>query len=131
MAREMTDDLTSLVKKVDEKLQADDKLRAFVVINSDQSDSLEDSIKETAKKNSLKKIPITLFESASGPPKYKLHKDAQVTVMMWVGGKVKVNHAFRSGEFNSNSIDKVLEDIPKLLEKNDEKKPETKKKAAA
>jgi len=59
---------------------------------------------------------LRLPEDADGPPAYKLAKDADVTVMLFVKQKVVANFAFRSGEFNDKAVDAVLKSVPKLFE---------------
>ena len=50
-----------------------------------------------------------------GPTKYKIDEKASVTVMMWVEGNVKVNHAFADGDLSDAAIAKVIEDTAKIL----------------
>ena len=85
-------------------------------------------LKEFAKKHKLKNTPVTIFDGVAGPPKYKISKDADVTVMMWVGQKVKANHAFENGKLNKSSIKKVLADTSKILSADAGKKPKKQKK---
>ena len=47
-------------------------------------------------------------------PDYEIAKDADVTVLMWNGHKVKVNHAFK-GELTEEDIRAIVADIPKVL----------------
>ena len=72
-------------------------------------------IKKVAKENGLKKVPITVFEGEAGPSGYKIAKDADVTVMMWVNSEVKVNHSYAKGEMCSECVKTVVADIPKIL----------------
>ena len=118
--RKITGDLTSLVKKIDEIVQKNKKrkMAAYVVLLSDSPDADEKKLKELAKKEKISKnVPLTVFEGVSGPESYKVAKDAEVTVMMWVGRQrnVKVNHAFRAGELKKASINKIVADTAKIL----------------
>jgi len=116
--REITDNLTSLVKQIDEKIDAnsDKKMAGFVVLLTDDPDASEPKLKELAKKHNLEKTPLTVFEGLAGPEPYKIAKEADVTVMMWVGGEVKVNHVFQKGQLNKAAISKVVKDTAKILE---------------
>jgi CTP:molybdopterin cytidylyltransferase MocA len=116
--REITDNLTSLVKKI-EKVVADNgdkKMAAFVVHLTDDPDASEETLKKLAEKNKIVKTPLTNFDGLAGPPVYKIAEKADVTVMMWVGGKVKVNHALTKGELTEKKIAEIVADTAKILE---------------
>ncbi|MBW3542934.1 MAG: hypothetical protein KY476_21950 [Planctomycetes bacterium] len=118
-AREMTDDLASLVKKIDKQIaeHEDKQLKSFVVLLTDDPDATEEKLTETAKKHGISEnVPLTLFDGTAGPPKYKIAEDADVTVLLWTKQEVKANHAFKKGEFNAKAVDKVMADLPKILE---------------
>ena len=61
--------------------------------------------------------PVGAFEDADGPPSYKLHKDADVTVMLFTKQKVVANFAFRAGELTDKRIDEIVKAVPRLFEK--------------
>ena len=116
--REITDNLTSLVKKI-EKIVADNekkKMAAFVVHLTDDPDASEATLKALAKKHKIEKTPLTNFDGLAGPPVYNIAKEADVTVMMWVGGTVKVNFALRKGELTKKKIDEIVAATAKILE---------------
>jgi len=117
-AREITDNLTSLVKQIDEKVVANDdkKMAAFIVLLTDDPDAVEAKLKELAEKQKIEKTPLTVFDGPAGPPNYKIAKTADVTVMMWVGGKVKVNRVYAKGELDKAAIDKIVTDTATILE---------------
>lgn len=117
-AREITDNLASLVRKVDEQVgkHKDDKLSSFVVVLTDDPDKIESKLKELAEKHDIEDVPLTLFDGDAGPPSYKIAKDADVTVLLWRKTEVKANHAFSKGELDEKAIDKIIADIPKILE---------------
>ncbi len=117
LTREITDNLTSLVKKI-EKVVADNqkkKMAAFVVHLTDDPDASEAALKALAKKHKIKKTPLTNFDGLAGPPVYNIAKDADVTVMMWVGGKVKVNFALKKGELTKKKVDEIVAQTAKIL----------------
>ena len=69
-----------------------------------------------AKEQGLKKVPVGGFEDVDGPPAYKLHADADVTVLLFVKEKVVANHTFRAGELTDEKAKEVLKGLPKLFE---------------
>ncbi len=109
-ARTFTDDLASLVKQIDETVTAhqDQKLSAFVVFLTDDSDATEPQIKQLADSSGIGQTPLTMFESISGPPAYKIAQDADVTVMLWRNKRVRNNFAFREGELNADHIKEIV-----------------------
>src|SRR5882724_9076608 len=97
-AREVTDSLTSLVKKLDAATPThkSDKIGSFVVFCTD-SESLEKQLKELAEKEKLTNIVLSI-DNPSGPAKYKVAKDADVTVVLYNKRKAETNYAFKKGE---------------------------------
>lgn len=116
-AREITDDLASLVKKVDEQVAKNSSkdMQAFVVILAEDADAAAPKLEKLAKDKGIK-IPLTIFDGQSGPESYKIAKDADVTVLMWQKLSVKANHAFKKGELNEKGIEAIIADGPKILE---------------
>ena len=114
-AREVSDPLTSLVKKIDAATAKNAKahMGSFVVFCSDE-EALEKKLKDLAKAEKLDHIVLTI-DNAQGPPKYKVAKDADVTVVLYNKGEVKANYAFRKGELKDKDIDTILGDLPKIL----------------
>ncbi len=115
--REITDDLTSLVKEIDKKVgeNKDQRMAAFVVLLSDDPDADEKKLQELADKHKIKNVPLTIFDGLAGPPRYKIAKDAAVTVMQWRGLSVKANAAFAKEKLDKKGIAKVLKDTEKIL----------------
>jgi hypothetical protein len=116
-AREMNDNVASLVKQVDEVVgkNADNKMAAFVVLLSDDPETQNDSLKAIAEKQQIKNTPLTTFDGAAGPAEYKIAKDADITVMMWVEGKVKVNESLKKGDLNKEKIAALVKNTDKIL----------------
>ena len=110
--------MASLVKQVDEKVGAnkDKQMASFVVILSEDPAANEARLKELAKKEGVKNIPLTTYENSEGPESYKVSKDAEVTVLLWLDRKVKANHAFASGKLSKDGIKAVLDDTTKILQ---------------
>ena len=51
----------------------------------------------------------------TGPSEYKIAKDADLTVMMWVKGRVEANHAYAKGKFSKDEVKTVASDTDKIL----------------
>lgn len=122
-ARDVSDSLTSLVKKLEAEVAAHskEKMGSFVTFCSDD-EGLKDKLAELAKKENLKKVILTI-DNAAGPPKYEIAKDADITVVMYNNRKVVSNYAFKKGEMSDKDIEKILADVPKLLSASAKPKP--------
>jgi hypothetical protein len=103
-----------LVKQIDRKINKNDRLRSFVVVLTDQGDRIAEELRKLAKDGGLKHVPLTMHQESAGPPNYELAPEADVTILMWRDGKVKVNHASK-GELTDTDIRAILADIPKVL----------------
>jgi hypothetical protein len=114
-AREASDPLTSLVKKLD-KIVADNKsnkMGSFVVFCSDD-DALEKKLKELIKKEDIKNVVLSI-DNPAGPGPYKIAKEADITVVLYTKSKVVANHTYKKGGLNDKEIEKILADVPKIL----------------
>ena len=112
-AREVSAPLTSLVKKIDEAT-AKNNMGSFVVFLSDDDKKLEEKLKDLAKKEKIEKTVLTI-ETPAGPSGYDIAKDADVTVVLYTNKNVKVNHAFKKGQFKDADVEKVVAELAKIL----------------
>src|SRR5258708_36802903 len=118
-AREVSDSLTSLVKKIDAATvkNKDCKMGSFVVFLNDE-ENLDKKLKELAENEKLKKIALAI-DNPGGPQAYKIAKDADITVVLYGGsystGAVKANYAFTKGEMKDKDIDNIVEDLARML----------------
>jgi hypothetical protein len=114
-AREVSDPLTSLVKKIDAATakNTDKKLCSFVVFLTDEEKAV-DRLKGLAQREAIKHTILTI-DNVPGPPDYHIAKDADVTVVLYNKRKVEANYAFKKGELNSQKIERILGDLPKIL----------------
>jgi hypothetical protein len=112
-AREASGPLTKLIKKVDAATSDKAKMGSFVVFCTDEEGIVKE-LKALAAKEKLGDIVLTVYSKA-GPEKYKVAKDADVTVVLYTGGVVKSNYAFKKGEMTDKDIDKILGDLPNIL----------------
>lgn len=118
-ARTPSDALGKLAAGLD-KAVADHKaaeLRAWVTFLSEESKEMEDKIVKWGRTHGLHGVDLGIFEDADGPPNYKLARDADVTVVLYVKRKVVADFAFRSGELTDVRIAEVLKAVPGLIEK--------------
>jgi hypothetical protein len=116
-AREIEPSLQTLIKRIDDRQQAHAErgLKSFVIFIHDDPDAIEPEIEKLANAQNLSGTPLTLIEGVQGPPDYKLSRDAAVTVMMWVDGRVKFNQAFTKGRLSESTITSLVEQALKVL----------------
>src|SRR5919202_207930 len=115
-AREISDPLTSLVKKIDQATakHEDARMGSFVVFLSDD-EGLEQRLKELARKEGIKNTVLTVMDNRSGPPGYNVSPQADVTVILYTRKTVKANHAFKKGELTQKDVDRLVSEIPKIV----------------
>jgi hypothetical protein len=114
-ARGNSPELTSLIKKVDAATAKNSacSMGSFVVYLSD-AEKLGGELKELAKKENIRHCVLSI-DNPAGPTGYNVAKDADVTVVLYTGGTVKANHAFKKGELKEKEIEKIVGDIAKIL----------------
>jgi hypothetical protein len=114
LARHPGDALTSLVKKVDAaNKEQGDKLRSFAIFLEDEK-GLDTKLKELAAKEKIEKTVLAI-DNPKDSCADNVPKDAEVTVVLFVKHKVKVNRAYRKGELTTDEVEKVVKDLPKIL----------------
>jgi hypothetical protein len=114
-ARQVTPELTRLIKRID---QATDKnmkasMGSIIVLLSD-ADNLEKELKDLAKKEKIQHSILTI-DHPEGPEGYNISPEADVTVIMYTKLTVRANRAFKKGELNDKAIDAILADLAKIL----------------
>ncbi len=112
-AREITDGLTSLVKKIDDAHGKNEGMGSFVVFLSNE-EGMEQKLKALAEKANLKNTILTI-DNPAGPRGYNIAKDADVTVVFYVQKNVKANHAFKKGGLKESDIPTIVKDLGKIL----------------
>lgn len=115
IARKTSEPLTSLVKQIDAKIAKNPALKSYVVFLTDDADKTAETLKAMAKDAGIKRVPLCVVESPSGPPAYKIAENAEVTVMMWNRHEVKANHAFGKGGLTEDDVKAVVADTNKIL----------------
>ncbi len=116
-ARSLSDPLRKLCQQLDQAVAEHKKaeLRAWVTFLSNDQPSLDPSVVQWGKKHALRRVPLGVFEDVGGPPSYRLARDAEVTVLLFVKQKVVANFAFREGELTNEKVAEVMQALPRIV----------------
>jgi hypothetical protein len=114
-AREMSEPLTQLLKKIDTATaeHKDAKMGSFVVFLNDE-EGLASRLKELADREKIQTCVLSI-DNPAGPRAYKVAKNADVTVVLYTDHTVKANYAFEKGQMKDKDIDQIVESISKIL----------------
>ena len=113
-ARTPSESLVRLLKQIDAKIEEKKNLRSYAVFVAPKGEIAPGALKTLAADARIVSVPLTLWDTADGPPDYHLSKDADVTVLMWRRGTVKAGRAYK-GELSDQNIQTILSDLPKIL----------------
>ncbi len=115
-ARTFSDPLGKLVAGLDEALRVHKAadLRAWVTFLGEDPAAIDPTVVAWARKHAVRGVPLAVFADAGGPPSYRLHRDADVTVLLSVKQKVVRNFAFRPGELTDERIAEILKALPEI-----------------
>ncbi len=104
-----------LLQKLDEATVANSKaeMGSFCVFLTDD-DKAPAKLKELSEKTKLSKLVLAV-DAASGPAKYKIEKDADITVVLYVEHNVKANYSFKKGEIKDADIDAIVKAVSVIL----------------
>jgi hypothetical protein len=113
-ARELTPQVSALIKKLDETTVKNGgcSMGSYAVFMSD-SEKLPDQLKTLAEKSKLTKLILSI-DNPAGPKEYGISKDAAVTVLLYKDHKVAANHSFKSANLSDGAIGKVVADVSKI-----------------
>ena len=118
--REVNDPLTSLVKKIDERLESAGKgprqRGAYVVVES-TAEGLDKQLRGLAEKQAVKSVT---FGIGTPPEVYAVAKEAEVTVVIYNPArrgqqKVTANFALRKGELDDKKADAIAKALAEVL----------------
>lgn len=87
-------------------------INSFVIFLSDD-ENIKDVAVKFAEKHNVKKC-VFAIDNVAGPKAYNISKDAEVTVLLYTGGEVKANHAYRKSDFNAKAVEAIVKDLPKI-----------------
>jgi hypothetical protein len=119
--RETSDPLTSLVKKIDQRMQAavgktPRPLGAYVLFMNNSS-GLDQRLRRLAETEAIKQVSLGIGVPPAG---YAVAKEADVTVVVYTPARrgnqhVTANFALRKGELNDARIDDIVKAIGSVL----------------
>jgi hypothetical protein len=114
-ARQITPELTKLIKTIDEATDKNKGRRmGSMAVFLNDSDALEADLKELAKREKLKRCVLTI-DRPEGPEGYDIAAQAEVTVILYAKLTVKANHVFKKGELNDKGIAAIVADLATIL----------------
>lgn len=113
--RTLSDQLGTLMTELDADAttHAEKGLKVWMTQLTEKADL--DSLSKWSRKQGLKSIPVGAFEDVDGPPAYKLHAEADVTVMVFVNEKVTLNMACRAKELTADGIRDVRKAVAEVV----------------
>jgi hypothetical protein len=115
-ARRLSDPLAKLVQGLDQALidrKATD-LRAWVTFLHEDESAFGPEVVRWSKQQGVRAVPLGVFQDVAGPPAYRLHRDAEVTVILFVKKEVARSFAFRGGELTEARTAEILRAIDSI-----------------
>ncbi|VTS05001.1 hypothetical protein [Tuwongella immobilis] len=111
-ARSLTPSLGKLLDQCDQLLvkQPKEGGRGWATILGEKTVDL-DSLAKWSKEQGLKLMPVGVFDDPVGPPAYRLHADADVTVMLFTARKVTHRFSFRANELTDSAIATIVQEF--------------------
>lgn len=111
LAREISDGLTSLVKKIDNATFefGSRGLDTFIIFCNDES-GFEEKVKKLVEKEEILYSAVSLTK-ADGPRGYRFPKDADVTALLFVKQSAKLAFTFGKGELTTRKADEIVDAI--------------------
>jgi len=85
---------------------------AYVVFLTDD-DKAAAKLKDLSEKLKLKHVVLAV-DNPAGPDKYKVAKDADLTVVLYTERTSKVNHAFEKGKITDKDISTIVSEVSKI-----------------
>jgi hypothetical protein len=109
-ARSLSTPLGKLVQGLDRALldPKNAELRSWVTFLHEDQSAFDPDVVRWGKQQALRAVPLSVFENVTGPPSYRLHAEADVTVLLSVKQKVVRSFAFRAGELTDARVAEVL-----------------------
>jgi hypothetical protein len=126
-AREASDDLTGLVKRIDALLddtmtrqKRTQRLGVFVIFLNGHG--VQSNIKALAEKEGLKQVVLSTFQNDAGPPRYRVARDAHLTVAVYngegpPGSRVTANFVVNKGGLTKGKTDEIYKAVMRALPK--------------
>jgi len=116
-ARDTNPQLTKLIKQLDTACTKNTgcKMGSYVVFCSN-AEGLETKLQKLAKSENLRNVILSI-DNPAGPDGYKVAKDADVTVVLYVDRTAKANFSFRRGDMTDKDVATIMASLPKILPK--------------
>ncbi len=113
-AKTPSDDLASLVKKIDEFVAANKNNKVAAVLNftGDPDDSYRQKIEQLAKKNGIENIALTTTGDAA---RFRVSEEAELTIMHYKGKTVLYNFSSESAP-SPDEVKQILQGAQKLVQ---------------
>lgn len=109
--------VAELVQNLDAQLKKNSskQLRAFVNVMGEERVDAEAAAKTLAQNSKASNVPFVIpNEVENGPDNYGLNSDAEITIIMADGGRVKANVAYtKAGDID---VEAVVASLTKILE---------------
>jgi hypothetical protein len=116
-ARALSEPLGKLAAKLDQAVAdaAAPELRSWLtLLTAGAQPGTETRLVEWGRQHALRHVPLGVFEDEVGPPAYRLNRQAEVTVIVFVQQKVVANFAFKAGELTDERVGEVVQSLAKL-----------------
>ena len=116
-ARHLSDPLGKLVQGLDRALldHKSAELRSWVTFLHEDQTAFDPEVVRWGKQQAVRGVALGVFENVTGPPAYRLHHDAEITVLLTTKQKVVRAFAYRAGELNDVEIASVLKVVDELV----------------
>jgi DNA-binding LacI/PurR family transcriptional regulator len=120
--REVSDPLTGLVKQIEKQMAetlaraADaNKLGVFIIFCNDDA-GLKGQLEDLIAKKRLKQV-VLCATNAEGPPRYRVAKEADFTVVIYEDKKVTANFALKKGALDKDKSKEIVKALTQVLPK--------------
>ena len=111
--------LARLVKRLDnvvDQNKVDHNMASFVSLLGDKPDQLANASKQIVEDTKAKNVAFVVpKDQPNGPEAYKINPEVETTVLIYVKGKVRANHAIPPGGLTDETADKIVADTAKIL----------------
>ena len=108
-ARQPGPAIADLVAKLEQAAQGAKRSVGACVVFTDTNDSTQTQLKKLADQKSLRQVVLGVI-NVNQLKSYKLHPDAECTVIFYDKQIVRANRAFKTGEFSLSAADEIAKD---------------------
>ena len=114
-AKAPSDELASLVRKVDKLVSANEDKQLAAVVNfiGDPTDEYLAKAKEFGETHNIQNVAITV---TSDGDRFAVNEDAEITVMNYKDKKVKFNFGSDNAELSEKEVSSIVKAAEEMLE---------------